>query len=56
MARMRKMVRMEEGLRTSGTNRGERSEAQGMESQAKLQVKNVKRERRSRCDPAVTAG
>ena len=55
MARMRKMVRMEEGPRTSGINRGERSETHGMEYLAKLQVKSVKRGRRRGWDPAVTA-
>ena len=55
MVRIRKMVRMEEGPRTSGTNRREISEAQGMASPAKLQVKSVKRGKRRRWDPVVTA-
>ena len=46
---------MEGGARTSGTSRGERSEVQGMESLAKLQMKSVKRGKRRRWDLAVTA-
>ena len=55
MARTRETVRMEEGPRTSGTSRGDRSDPQGMESPEKLQVKDVKRVKRRRWDPAVTA-
>ena len=42
MAGMRKTDRMKKGPGISGTSRGERSEAQGKESPAKLQVKSVK--------------
>ena len=55
MARTRKMVGMDEGPRTSGTSRGDRSDPQGMEFPEKLQVKGVKREKRRRWDLAVTA-
>ena len=55
MARTRKMVRMEEGPRTSRMSRGDWSDPQGKESPEKFHVKGVKRKKRRRWDLAVIA-
>ena len=55
MPRTRKTIRLEEELGTSWAGGQDRTEAQGIECQTKLQMKGTKKGKKTRWDLAVTA-